>query len=353
VKIFESRFATAVGELEAVVAARDSGRTERGFDKVCRLLPRCSAAESAAAGPRLAALLPDMPVWPRGQLAVMAGACVERGADVIACAGPIVSGTRNALEGAAWFAAQWQATGGGPAPDPDTDQPTPDVSRRIGDPDPIGTSKAVAAWWTLREWEMAAVAVLADERVRAGLEDRAQLLGLIDTIEPVHGPLTCLARALMVLDEEPLLVLHRPTRSGFRMRMSGIADNFQLHTLLGGVLIGGGHLPGEPPSHGAFAISAHAPFTKESRPATTGNFNLVAPDGTWIWNEGTPRDIPLIEGVRLLVLDPPPYQRGWPAGRFFPRMPGQLDLEGVLDPGEAAQWFARVAEPKPLGATEH
>ena len=77
-----------------------------------------------------------------------------------------------------------------------------------------------------------------------------------------------------------------------------------------------------------------------------GSFNLVAPDGGWIWNEGTPSDIPVVDGVRLLVLDPPPYQRGWPAGRYFPNMPGNLVMERVLGGGETAGWFAQVADAK-------
>jgi hypothetical protein len=76
---------------------------------------------------------------------------------------------------------------------------------------------------------------------------------------------------------------------------------------------------------------------------TTGAFNLVGADGTWIWNEGTPSDIGVVDGVRLLVLDPPPYRRGWPAGRFFPKMPGDLVLERVLGEREAADWLAKVA----------
>ncbi|GAA2488272.1 hypothetical protein GCM10023100_08590 [Actinocorallia cavernae] len=69
---------------------------------------------------------------------------------------------------------------------------------------------------------------------------------------------------------------------------------------------------------------------------TTGSFNLVSPTGEWVWNEGTPADIPVVDGARLLVLDPPPYQRSWPAGRFFPHMSGDLVLERVLGPGRSA-----------------
>jgi hypothetical protein len=50
--------------------------------------------------------------------------------------------------------------------------------------------------------------------------------------------------------------------------------------------------------------------------------------------------------VRLLVLDPPPYERGWPAGRFFPGMTGALVLERVLDERETRGWLEHCAPAK-------
>lgn len=75
---------------------------------------------------------------------------------------------------------------------------------------------------------------------------------------------------------------------------------------------------------------------------TVGAFNLVAPKGDWIANEGMPADIPLLGGARVLVLDPPPYERRWPASRYFPFVPADLVLERPLTTEEAAQWFAHV-----------
>jgi hypothetical protein len=75
---------------------------------------------------------------------------------------------------------------------------------------------------------------------------------------------------------------------------------------------------------------------------TGGPFNLVAPDGTWIWNEGTPSDIPVIGKVRVLVLDPPQYERTWSAGRFFPGIPAGLTLVRTLTPDEVELWFEHV-----------
>ncbi|MFC5268671.1 hypothetical protein ACFPJ1_41755 [Kribbella qitaiheensis] len=105
-------------------------------------------------------------------------------------------------------------------------------------------------------------------------------------------------------------------------------------------------MPGDAPSAQAVAVCRDAPgFTQ-----TTGAFNLVAADGTWIWNEGTPSDITPVRGTRLVVLDKPPYSRGWDAGRFFPGMRGSLTLERVLSPEETESWFADVSPAKDFHA---
>ncbi|MFD8791322.1 hypothetical protein [Streptomyces vinaceus] len=52
-----------------------------------------------------------------------------------------------------------------------------------------------------------------------------------------------------------------------------------------------------------------------------------------------------MDGVRLVVLDPPAYRRSWPAGRFFPGMTGELVYDRALEPEESAALLARIAEP--------
>ena len=61
-----------------------------------------------------------------------------------------------------------------------------------------------------RERLRAAAAAMADRLTRAGW---------------VHG-------LTLVLDDEPLIVLDPDSGRGFHLTMSGIGDNYQLHTLL-------------------------------------------------------------------------------------------------------------------------
>ncbi|MET8448040.1 hypothetical protein [Streptomyces sp. NPDC005209] len=325
------RFRAAVAGFEAAVRERDTDRSEHEFQEMYRHFQEAGEQGIAQAAPRLAALLTEVPPGPRGTIAVVVGACVERGADPAACAPHVFEGLAETLAGVQEFSERWSATRGGDHPDPE-EEPAPDVFDRVG-------PRAALSWLTLPQWEMASVAMLNHAAVRTALDDdrRTELFRALRAAEEASGhDFKCLAHALLVLDDEPLVVLHRPTGTGYALRMSGLGDNFQLHTLLADVLVGGGHVPGRAPSAEEAAVCRDQP----GQVHTTGSFNLVTPTGEWVWNEGTPSDIPLVDGVRLLVLDPPPYERSRPAGRFFPHMTGALVLERVLAPEEAGHLLA-------------
>ncbi|RJO76696.1 hypothetical protein D5S18_10525 [Nocardia panacis] len=333
-------FLDAVTDFAGAVRAEDGSGSEQAHRRMLAAFPDAAPDELAAAAPELAALLSALPPGPRANIAVVVGACVERGADPLPCAGPVFETFATALDDALDFVDQWtEAAGEEDLPDNET-QPDPALLARFG-------HRTTLAWFTLSDWERAALALLQHPDVRANFDGRERLRELHEElIETADWWSKGLEYALLVLDDEPLIALHRESGTGYRFRMSGLADNFQLHTLLADALIGGGHLPGEPPSAEAAAVCRDAP----GQVSTRGSFNLVAPSGEWIWNEGTPSDIPVLDGTRLLVLDPEPYQRSWRGGRYFPEMVGELTLEGVLPAEESARWFAHVAPAK--GPTE-
>ncbi|GLX38256.1 hypothetical protein Sros01_43290 [Streptomyces roseochromogenus] len=325
-------FLGAVAAFEKAVRAQDAQGSERAFAQLHRTSGKAGDSEYREAGPRLAALLPEVPPGPRAAVAVVVGACVERGADALACAAEVFAGAREGFAAAVDFCARWADSGGGELPEPDGEL-TDAIVERTGHELAIG-------WFTLEQWEMASVAMLNNRAVRQTLEDKTELLALVERVAEASGhEFKCLTYALRVLDDEPLIVLHRDTGTGYALRMSGIGDNFQLHTLLAGVLVGGMHVPGEAPSAQEIAVCRDT----AGQVPTTGAFNLVGADGGWIFNEGNPSDIGVVDGIRLIVLDPPPYRRGWPAGRFFPGMRGDLVLERVLGAEETAGWFDKTA----------
>ncbi|MFD5878124.1 hypothetical protein [Streptomyces yangpuensis] len=342
----------AVSELREGVAARDGDRTERAFAAVMEGVPSASDPERVLAGPLLAALIPAFPpTGPRPMLAMAAGYCVERGADPVACAEPILGGVHQDLLDALEFARRWTASGAAGEELPAADEEIIDdaLLARLGG-DAEEALRLVLAWCTIEEWQPPALAVLCrSAEVRRGCS-AALLAACRELVALQRHDLTCLAHALAVLDDEPLVVLHRPTGTGFEVRIGGIGDNFQLHTLLAHVLVGGGHVPGEKPSAESVRLATDPePAQGRSQAVATGAFELLAPDGERIWNEGLPDDIPVVEGRRLLVLDEPTYTRSWNADRFFPHMPGAAELARVLTADEARTWFARTS----LGGTDH
>jgi hypothetical protein len=182
-----------------------------------------------------------------------------------------------------------------------------------------------------------------------------------DAAASSHG--SFLATILQVLDDESLLILHVEQRKGFAVRIGGISDNFQLHTLLAGAIIGSpakGWIDGEAPSPRAVAQCRDAPIDQRGGDNVTGSFNLwnwtgLQPDGSlpkegqgmdmaahWIWNEGSPADIVPFEGHRIVLLGPPPYPRYWRAGRQFFGMPGELAVERILDTATVNEWLRRL-----------
>jgi hypothetical protein len=171
---------------------------------------------------------------------------------------------------------------------------------------------------------------------------------------------------LRVLDGEPLLIFHPEVRRGYRAEISGIADNFQLHTLLSDALVGNpaeGRLPGERPDPRVVAAARDGAAGRDT-PSARGAFNLwtwlgLRPDGTlpdamkgsdhWVWNEGTPADIPPFEGVRVVLLGPPPYPRSWSPERRFRDMAGELRLLEQLPTDAVQGWLRRIAAaPRPV-----
>ncbi|WP_063044866.1 hypothetical protein [Nocardia pseudovaccinii] len=333
------RFIDAVFDFESAVHAQDSQAQQQAHSELHRCYRSATPQELAQGGKRLAELLPDVPTGPRANIAVLIGACVEGGADPVACAPGVLANLAITLGGAKEFAEKWTAAADGvDVPDPEQFELDPDLFEVFG-------FDQTLAWWTLDLWSRAGLAMLQHREVRQkfGQSGREIIRERHDALGEISDRWDkCLGYALIVLDDEPFVVLHRETGTGYAMRMTGIGDNFQLHTLVADALIGGGHIPGAAPAAEAVAMCRDMPGMVH----TTGSFNLVAPDGSWIWNEGTPSDIPVVDGTRLLVLDPPPYQRTWPAGRFFPHMVGDLTLERVLTADETAAWFQHVSPAK-------
>ncbi|MEV4319147.1 hypothetical protein [Actinocrispum sp. NPDC049592] len=261
-------------------------------------------------------------------MARLAGALVEQGADPAAVVETVVLRIADGLETAAKLPQLWEG-------DPPGPEQVAEVLEKVG-------PQIAEAWYTVDSWIPALLVLLQRANVRKSLPHRQRITAAvaaarehIEDVEWAYG-------LLQVLDDEPLVVLHRDSGTGYEITIGGIGDNFQLHTLLADTLIGA-HLPGTPPERSWVAAAT----TGDLQPANgiKGQFNLVDAFGEWIWNEGRPADIPLLNDRRVVVLDPPPYERGWNTGRVYPLMRPTITLTRVLSTEDAAGWLERVKSP--------
>ena len=289
-------------------------------------------------------------------LALMCGAMAERGADPTPLVTPIADSLREALRRARLLRQTWRAMGD-PSPLPGEETTVEEYDALVAELTPkVGEDEARAlaeGWDTLNLWQMPATAILQlDPAVRAAFPHREELLEGCRELVEARPDLAWLPGLLTVLDGERLLVLHRPTGRGYEVTIAGLGDNFQLHTLLAAALDG----PVEEGLLGDLGLDPHWAAVATDAPAedfggtAEGRFNPADATGAWIWNEGLPSDIPLFEGRRVVVLDPPAYPRTWSNDRKYPMMAGSLTLDRILPEAEAAEWLGKMgaAQETPL-----
>ncbi len=229
-----------------------------------------------------------------------------------------------------------------------------------GDPD------AAEAWHALGRWSAPAVACFSrDRRLRSIAADH---LVQVAALAEIAGKVECLEVLLSVLDDAPFIVLHPESEQGFRLRVSGVADNFQLQTLLADALITRENagllswfrprsgLSGSRPHPEAVAV-AKGEGPQQSSVPSYGVWNLnqwtaIQADGTlpsrvdsahWIWGEGRPADVLVFDGVRVILLGPPPYPRSWSTNRFFADLKASVVVEETLSRRATRDWLRRLA----------
>ncbi|MBE3014885.1 hypothetical protein IL992_37795 [Microbispora sp. NEAU-D428] len=304
---------------------------------------------------RLCGLFDRLPPGLGARLAVMGGAMVENGADPAPLVEPVVAGLCDALERSAEFARAWRAVTDRRLPKPDQeDQAVLGAARVLSGPFglpgrlglgrrlPFARALDLAVGWSIAEdWSTAATTVLQrSAAIRADLSRRPRLAAAVAALEDDRPDLWCLPRLLAVLDDEPLIVIHRPTGRAYAMTIGGIGDNFQLSTLLAHVL--NGHVPVTIPHPSWVVAATDGPLQPEAGPIVA-RFDLSDATGESIRTAGCPADIPLLDGHRVVVLASPSFRRTWNIGRTYPMMRPSIPLDRVLSEQEARVWSSRVA----------
>jgi len=341
-------FENAVAELAAAASVDDA---YAGAQRLLAELDGADAATRQRALGRLADVLPTASVDCAGVVALACGALVEHGGDPERPLDALLGRLPEVLAGAAAFADACRAQA----------KADDDAIERYGDEVAKTMPAEAVAWGALDLFASAAIAVLArSPAARRRARARPELAKRAAAVGDLHGKAKFLAELLRVLDDEVLLVLHPETGRGWKVRIGGISDNFQLHTLLADALIGDpekGLLSGRRPDPRIGAAARDRPVDP-SVTLAEGAFNLMnwqalRPDRTlpagqdgsahWIWNEGVPDDIEKFEGVRVVLLGPSPYHRTWDAGRRFEDMPADLKVVETLTPAAADGLLGRIA----------
>ncbi|MEV0996412.1 hypothetical protein [Nonomuraea sp. NPDC050202] len=343
--------------LDALFQAAADRDPDRLFGHASQLYAATETADEAtlsAVAARFGAVFDLVPPGIGARLGIVAGALAERGADPVPLAEPLVDQLTGLLEQSARFAAAWRSATGEEPPEPDDNDPgwlQSTAGRLTGLPEREAFGLA-DAWASVHMAHMPILSILQlSPKLRAALPGRERLVAALSAVAGDRDDLEWLAGLLAVLEDEHLIVLHRETGRGYEVVIGGIGDNFQLHTLLADVVSGPsdhGLIEGVQPDPEWVMAASDGDVDPEDGPVH-GQFNLVDAYGKWIWNEGVPADIPRLDGVRVVVLDPPPYARSWSPGRRYPMMPGTIRLERILPADEAAAWMARIA---PEGGTE-
>lgn len=352
----ENTVTAAAARMCDAVSRQDADALQKAYDGLHKAVVAAGAAERAAAAGALVPALAGLPVAYGGRLAQMVGAMVGMAGDPTPVLDVLARRACTVMEDASVFASAWRTLNGAlPSRQQDSFDAVATRYAAAADGPQERSWVQAAAWWTGQEWTQPVLYLSQRADVRRALPDRPRLLAAAEQLTGEYPDLApFLVGLLRALDDERLAVLHRASGRGFWVTVSGIADNFQLHTLLAAALLGPGGggkggeaalLPGKPPTP---AMIAAADGTGDPTPpgGVTGQFNLVDAQGQWIWNEGRPADIPVVNGHRVIVLDPPPYARSWNAGRVYPYLKASLAIEPMTGT-EAADWMGLVRPAAP------
>ena len=163
-----------------------------------------------------------------------------------------------------------------------------------------------------------------------------------------------------MLFDEPVVIIDIDKKIGFKGKISGVVDNYQLQHLLmdlpllndGGVSISEEDLEvingeGEQKTENSIECKwnmYNLELCEQSNWQRIVN-NTENPSqsvdfrNTWIWGEGTPSDISIHDGYRVLLLGAPSYSRSSTIQRTFKNLKANIEIEEELSSEEIDNWL--------------
>src|SRR6266851_10277843 len=224
----------SVDHLVAFVEARSGTMPELQQDvyDIVQKATHATQQERETALQRMTVLVSSIPLFPAALIAMGCGALIEKGADPAIASTTILQRAQEALQKASAFGRACQN----------------EARRHPGDSDPDDIEVCVKqysqhlaqdmpeeaqAWFVLEPICSAALAVLMRlPRTRETIRRDPAFLAVLAACPAQNAALQCVRDVLDVLEHEEMVVLHPTLKRGYRIRISGIGDNFQLHTLL-------------------------------------------------------------------------------------------------------------------------
>ena len=330
------------------------GRADRLIQTLGESIGTAPAEDARTAMAALATGLYSLDPEPAGVASRVVGAMIEAGLDPKPARAAMLGALQQTLPVCASLADAARAEIGEPPADLDEDEADDWLDERGVEALNEAAARrptAAIAWQRLQQvWPGAIALFSVDPEARGEAQDLAPIAR---RIEDVHEAAGWLLAMLTVLHDEPYVAIEPATGTGIAGRMSGIVENFQLNTLLMDVFPGDWRRVSE-----AAAAVARGEGPQRIDETVSGAWNLftyeaLQPGGrlpdpsdlafrdTWIWNEGTPADIPAVDGHRVILLGPAPYARTWQAQRMFLKLPARLTAD-VLDGDALGRWLQRI-----------
>lgn len=337
-----------VNNLVHAMESGDSAEFQSRLGALAKEAQRRGPAYRTAVISQLAPMLPDL----RGEfskVAVLVGACVEWGGSPLPLQDVLPLRVTAAMENYARFSALWtRVSGGQPLPDRENLLLRQSVLAALAESGVVSEQEAIritVSYMDIDDWLQAAITVMAHRDFRMVMTNREEVQRAAAAIADDLQRASWVYGLSLVLDDEALVVLDQASGRGFELTMSGIGDNFQLHTLLAARLIGDpqrGLLDGDPPERAWVAAATDGPPRQPATAPIIRRFRLFDGNGNYVHPEGHPADITPFNGTRVLVLHPPLGRFGWTGGRTYQHMTPTLTLDRVMGSQEASEWLSRV-----------
>jgi hypothetical protein len=211
----------------------------------------------------------------------------------------------------------------------------------------------------LRWLGLASMACLARSPALRAEARRTDLADALEALESDIPEAWFVRRVLELVDDAELVVLAPELRVGFRVRIEAIRTNFHLFTLLQGALIGdreAGFLAGNMVAPGVIAraggvfgpvVRDQAQFHFQDWTGLTGEGHLRRDLRSTIWGEGSPRDIPEIDGTKVVLVGPMVLGgRGWDSGffaTFHDALRSRVHIVAHLSPEEVSRFLDAIS----------